>query len=148
MVDSDGTLKGTVSRCDLLKIFLREDEVIAAEVRHAVVARLYGTYTETFRVELDDGVVTLAGQVHETALIPLAARLARTVPGVADVRCALVGTPSHPDLDPDLPDPGRPSPEAGLYTTEAAIALSCGDVTARLHGSHWNAQHRRAAMTR
>ncbi|MFD0033778.1 BON domain-containing protein [Streptomyces sp. NPDC127172] len=104
------TLKGIVSRCDLLKIFLREDEVIAAEVRHDVVARLYGTYTETFRVELDDGVVTLAGQVHETPLIPLAARLARTVPGVADVRCALVGTPSHPDLDPDpdLPDPGRP----------------------------------------
>ncbi|ARP68613.1 hypothetical protein LK07_01205 [Streptomyces pluripotens] len=104
VVGRDGTLKGIVSRSDLLKGFLRDDEDIAEEVRHEVVARLFGMHTEAIRVEVLDGVVTLAGRVRETVLIPLAARLARAVPGVVDVRCSLTGPRRHPDLAPDLPD--------------------------------------------
>jgi CBS domain-containing protein len=108
----DGTLQGIVSRSDLLKVFLRDDSDIDEEVRREVVVRLFGTHTEAVRVEVHDGVVTLTGRVHETALIPLAARLARTVAGVVDVRCALTGPPRrgprrHHDLDPDLPDADR-----------------------------------------
>ncbi|MER5467723.1 BON domain-containing protein [Streptomyces sp. NPDC002935] len=85
-------------------------EDIAEEVRREVVLRIFGTHTGPIRVEVHDSVVTLAGRVHETALIPLAARLARAVPGVVDVRCVLAGPPRHPNLDPDLPDtdPDRP----------------------------------------
>ncbi|MFC9530784.1 CBS domain-containing protein [Streptomyces sp. NPDC056975] len=108
VVGRDGTLNGIVSRSDLLKIFLRDDEAIGEEVRRDVVVRLFGTHTEAIRSDVHDGVVTLAGRVHETALIPLAIRLARAVPGVVDVRCALVGLPRHPDLDPDLPDTDLP----------------------------------------
>lgn len=107
VVGGDGTLEGIVSRSDLLKVFLREDEAIVEEVRRDVVVRLFGTHTEAIGVEVHDGVVTLAGHVHETALIPLATRLARAVPGVVSVQCALVGLPRHPDLDPDLPGTGR-----------------------------------------
>ncbi|MFF7969883.1 CBS domain-containing protein [Streptomyces sp. NPDC007905] len=107
VVAPDGTLKGIVSRSDLLNVFLRDDADIAEEVRRDVVVRLFGTHTAAVRIEVHDGVVTLTGRVHETALVPLAARLARAVAGVVDVRCALSGPPRHPDLDPDLPDAER-----------------------------------------
>ncbi|MGW2702737.1 CBS domain-containing protein [Streptomyces sp. NPDC001340] len=107
VVGRDGTLKGIVSRSDLLKVFLRDDKDIAEEVRREVVVRLFGTHPRAPQVEVHDGVVTLAGRVQSTVLIPLAARLARAVAGVVDVQCALTGPPRHPDLDPDLPDPNR-----------------------------------------
>ncbi|MGV4981059.1 CBS domain-containing protein [Streptomyces sp. NRAIS4] len=107
VVARDGTLRGIVSRSDLLKVFLRDDEDIAEEVRREVVVRLFGPRTATVRVEVHDGVVTLAGRVRETALVPFAARLARAVAGVVDVHCALAGPPRHPDLDPDLPEADR-----------------------------------------
>ncbi|MET9010175.1 CBS domain-containing protein [Streptomyces olivaceoviridis] len=107
VVDHAGMLKGIVSRSDLLKVFLRDDQDIAEDVRREVVARLFGPYAEAVRVEVRDGVVTLAGRTPETALVPLATALARTVAGVVDVQCALSGPPRHPDLDPDLPDPQR-----------------------------------------
>ncbi|MBA9043873.1 MULTISPECIES: CBS domain-containing protein [Streptomyces] len=104
VVDPEGTLLGIVSRSDLLKVFLRGDAEIADEVAGDVVTRLFGAEAAGIRVEVHDGVVTLSGRVRETALVPLAGRLARAVPGVVDVRCALAGPPRHPDLDPDLPD--------------------------------------------
>ncbi|MFF8428057.1 CBS domain-containing protein [Streptomyces sp. NPDC016566] len=107
VVGREGTLKGIVSRSDLLKVFLRDDKDIAEEVRREVLVRLFGTHPRALRVEVHDGVVTLAGRVHSTVLIPLATRLARAVAGVVDVRCALTGPRRHPDLDPDLPDPSR-----------------------------------------
>ncbi|MEU6776851.1 CBS domain-containing protein [Streptomyces sp. NPDC046759] len=110
VVGRNGTLKGIVSRSDLLKIFLRDDADIAEDVRREVVIRLFGTHAQGVRVEVQDGVVTLAGRIHETALTPLATHLARTVAGVVDVHCALSGPPRHPDLDPDLPDPQRSAP--------------------------------------
>ncbi|TWV56740.1 CBS domain-containing protein [Streptomyces misionensis] len=104
VVAPDGALLGIVSRSDLLKVFLRGDAEIAEEVRREVVGHLFGPEAAGIRVEVHDGVVTLGGRVRETSLVPLAARLARAVPGVVDVRCALAGPPRRPDLDPDLPD--------------------------------------------
>ncbi|MEV6294925.1 CBS domain-containing protein [Streptomyces sp. NPDC051896] len=110
VVCRNGTLKGIVSRSDLLKIFLRDDADIAEDVRREVVIRIFGTHAQGVRVEVQDGVVTLTGRIREPALIPLATHLARTVAGVVDVHCALTGPPRHPDLDPDLPDPRRSAP--------------------------------------
>ncbi|MFB7509143.1 CBS domain-containing protein [Streptomyces broussonetiae] len=93
VVGRDGILKGIVSRSDLLKVFLRPDGDIAAEVRQEIVVRLFGPRSDAIRIEVHDGVVALSGPAHETVLIPLAARLARAVPGVVDVRCALTGPP-------------------------------------------------------
>ncbi|BCM64733.1 MULTISPECIES: CBS domain-containing protein [Streptomyces] len=110
VVGHDGTLLGIVSRSDLLKVFLRDDADIAEEVRREVVGPLFGTYAETIRARVREGVVTLTGRVPDTALIPLATRLARAVPGVVDVHCSLTGPPRHPDLDPDLPAPRPTAP--------------------------------------
>jgi CBS domain-containing protein len=85
VVDELGLLQGIVSRADLLKVFLRDDEEIAEEVRREVVAYLFPAPSSAIRVEVHDGTVKLVGRVRDTSLIPVAARLVRAVEGVVDV---------------------------------------------------------------
>ncbi|MET8978006.1 CBS domain-containing protein [Streptomyces sp. NPDC004539] len=92
VVDALGRLEGIVSRADLLKVFLRADESIAEEVRRDVVAHLFPLSAAEVRVDVHDGVVTLAGRVRDTSLVPVAARLVRAVEGVVDVEFEL----THP----------------------------------------------------
>ncbi|MFI8986147.1 CBS domain-containing protein [Streptomyces antimycoticus] len=90
VVDAEGMLLGIVSRADLLKVFLRPDEDIEEEVRRTVVAYLFPG-DSGIHVGVDEGVVTLSGQLRDTAPIPVAARLARAVEGVVDVECHFRG---------------------------------------------------------
>ncbi|MGW5342016.1 CBS domain-containing protein [Streptomyces sp. NPDC004050] len=92
VVDADGTLKGIVSRSDLLKIFLRSDDDLAAEVLREVVERVFPLSRQDVKIDVTHGVVTLTGHVRDAHLIPLATRLAQAVEGVVDVRCRLVST--------------------------------------------------------
>ncbi|MFD0432677.1 CBS domain-containing protein [Streptomyces chartreusis] len=85
VVDADGRLEGVVSRVDLLKVFLRDDEEIAEEVRREVVAYLFPMPGSAVRVDVLDGVVRLGGRIRDTSLVPVAARLIRAVEGVVDV---------------------------------------------------------------
>ncbi|MFF9572733.1 CBS domain-containing protein [Streptomyces sp. NPDC014685] len=89
VVDTHGTLQGIVSRADLLKVFLRPDEELAAEVRNDVVAPLFPLSRDQVDVRAEAGVITLTGTVRDSTLVPVAARLARAVEGVVDVRCEL-----------------------------------------------------------
>jgi CBS domain-containing protein len=91
VVDDMGLLEGVVSRGDLLKVFLRGDEDIAEEVRREVVSYLFRAPSAPVRVQVQDGVVTLTGRVRDTALVPVAARLVRSVEGVVDVEFELTG---------------------------------------------------------
>ena len=91
VVDPTGRLEGIVSRADLLKVFLRDDEDIAEEVRREVVSYLFPAPASTVLVEVRNGVVTLGGRVRDTSLVPVAARLVRAVEGVVDVTFALDG---------------------------------------------------------
>ncbi|WP_340375289.1 CBS domain-containing protein [Streptomyces sp. SS7] len=91
VVDAEGRIEGVVGRSDLLKVFLRDDEDLTEEVRHEVVDRLFPLPADHIRVEVHDGVVTLAGWVDGAGLIPVAERLARAVEGIVDVRCRLNG---------------------------------------------------------
>jgi CBS domain-containing protein len=90
VTDAQGGLCGIVSRCDLLKVFLRTDGELAEEIRHDVLRLLFPGETSV-HVEVHDGRATLRGQVGEPGLIPAATRLARAVEGVVDVRCELTG---------------------------------------------------------
>ncbi|MFG3293970.1 CBS domain-containing protein [Streptomyces sp. NPDC048179] len=111
VVDAQGMLVGIVSRSDLLKVFLRDDEQIAEEIRRDVLPHLFAAEAEPVRVRVRDGVVTLTGRVTDTALVPVAVGWVRGVEGVVDVDCALAGPSRRPDLDPDFPDTeGSPSP--------------------------------------
>ncbi|MFE2521355.1 CBS domain-containing protein [Streptomyces mirabilis] len=91
VVDDVGLLEGVASRGDLLKVFLRDDEDIAEEVRREVVSYLFRAPLAPVRVQVYDGVVTLTGRVRDTSLVPVAARLVRAVEGVVDVEFELTG---------------------------------------------------------
>ncbi|MFF2502962.1 CBS domain-containing protein [Streptomyces sp. NPDC058067] len=85
VVDDAGLLAGVVSRADLLKVFLRGDDKIAEEVRREIVSYLFPP-PSAIQVEVHDGVATLTGVIHNTAMVPIAARLVRSVEGVVDVQ--------------------------------------------------------------
>ncbi|GGS26310.1 hypothetical protein GCM10010252_76610 [Streptomyces aureoverticillatus] len=94
VVDGSGLLQGMVSRSDLLKVFLRPDEAIAAEIRHGVLSSLPPQTRVDVRVR--EGVVTLCGTLRDTALVPVLARASRAVEGVVDVRLDLNQPVSEP----------------------------------------------------
>ncbi|WP_197287635.1 CBS domain-containing protein [Streptomyces apocyni] len=99
VVDEQGILKGIVSRSDLLKVFLRTDEDLAAEVRREVVDRFFPVSRGGIRVAVEKGCVTLTGSVRDETLLPVAERLTRAVEGVVDVRCDLIA-PTTADVAP------------------------------------------------
>ncbi len=96
VVDGDGILKGIVSRGDLLKVFLRSDEDLTAEVRRSVVTHLFPLSHGAVTVAVSHGVATLTGQVKDRTLIPVAERLTRSVEGIVDVHCHLQATKDGP----------------------------------------------------
>jgi CBS-domain-containing membrane protein len=85
VVDPAGPLLGIVSRADLLKVFLRSDADIAAEVRQQVLRRAMWMDPDTVVVDVRDGVVTLTGQLERRSLIPITVSLVRGLDGVVDV---------------------------------------------------------------
>ncbi|HUY47776.1 MAG TPA: CBS domain-containing protein [Streptosporangiaceae bacterium] len=98
VVDPAGELIGVVSRHDLLRVFLRPDEDLAAEVRQVLTDVLLispGTIT----VSAHDGLVTLAGQAGRPDLAQAAVRLAGDVDGVCAVSDKL-SAPAGPPAEP------------------------------------------------
>ncbi|WP_406510065.1 CBS domain-containing protein [Streptomyces sp. NBC_00212] len=94
VVDRVGILEGVVSRSDLLKVFLRPDAELAAEVNRTVVAVLFPSQSVTASVQ--DGMVTFSGPMRDRALAPVAVRLAHAVEGVVDVRMDLTAPAAPP----------------------------------------------------
>ncbi|MFF4603147.1 CBS domain-containing protein [Streptomyces sp. NPDC001339] len=85
VVDGQGLLQGIISRSDLLKVFLRPDDDLAAEVRTEIIGRLFPGSPESVTVTVTDGVVAVGGRIPDPSLIPVVARLVRAVEGVVDV---------------------------------------------------------------
>jgi CBS domain-containing protein len=89
VVDDQGRLIGVVSRRDLLSVFLRPDDDIAADIRNVLDEILQAEPGEA-EVSVRNGIVTLTGTLDPKAgphgdLIPLAIRLMWGVDGVVDV---------------------------------------------------------------
>jgi CBS domain-containing protein len=89
VVDTRGRLIGLVSRRDLLSVFLRRDEDIAADIRQ-VVEEILAAEPGEAEVAVRNGVVTLSGTLDPKAgthgdLIPVAIRLMWAVDGVVDI---------------------------------------------------------------
>lgn len=89
VVSADGTLEGVVSRGDLLKVFLRSDGDLAAQIRREIVVPLFPLSHRDVGISVTEGVVTLSGAVRDSRLIPVAAHLAQGVEGVVGVECEL-----------------------------------------------------------
>ena len=85
VVDAEHRLVGIVSRADLVRVFLREDDEIRREIVSDVLVRLLWADPELVNVRVDDGVVTLSGRLGQRSQIPVAVRLTRAVDGVVDV---------------------------------------------------------------
>jgi len=85
VVDSSGQLVGIVSRRDLLRVFLQADDVIRAEVIDDVFHRVLWVEPPHISVEVQDGIVTLAGELEQRSLVDIAVRLTAAVGGVVSV---------------------------------------------------------------
>ncbi|MFE5332810.1 CBS domain-containing protein [Embleya sp. NPDC056575] len=85
VVDADGRLIGIVSRCDLLRTFLRPDGEIRAEIEQDVLRTALWLEPGTIVVDVRDAVVFLSGAVDNRSLIDIVLRLCRAVDGVESV---------------------------------------------------------------
>lgn len=103
VVDERGRLVGIVSRADLVKPFLRSDQSISREVRENVLVGALGLDPETVGIAVEDGVVTLEGELESRRQVGLLTRLVQGVEGVVEVRSRLVWR-----LDEAAP--GKPPP--------------------------------------
>lgn len=84
VVNTAGELIGIVSRRDLMKVFLRPDEEIAAEVSD-VLGQILLADAGPVVVSVLDGVVTLDGALDDEDLIHVVVGLAAEVAGVVTV---------------------------------------------------------------
>ena len=82
---ADGKLLGVVSARDLLRIFLRPDEAIKAEIVGDVLPRYLGTNPVLVDVEVIDGVVQLTGELERKSMLAAVQPALRAVDGVVDV---------------------------------------------------------------
>ncbi|MFI6586124.1 CBS domain-containing protein [Embleya sp. NPDC050493] len=85
VVDTDGRLAGIVSRCDLLRTFLRPDAEIRAEIEQDVLRTALWLEPGTIGVDVRDAAVCLSGVVDNRSLIDIVVRLCRAVDGVESV---------------------------------------------------------------
>lgn len=82
-VVDDGMLVGVISRSDLLRTLVHDDDVLADHVRRLVHA--YAGTGPKWLVEVVDGVVWITGPFTDEAERRIVLALARTVPGVGRV---------------------------------------------------------------
>jgi CBS-domain-containing membrane protein len=85
VVDSEGRLVGIVSRSDLLRPYLRTDEDLREEISQGVLLRTMWMDPREFTVAVDQGIVTIRGEVERSSSIPILIGIIRSVPGVVDV---------------------------------------------------------------
>ena len=64
VVDDDGVLIGIVARSDLLRPFLRPDEEIRRDITQNLIIGAFMLDPNSVLVKVDEGVVTLGGQVE------------------------------------------------------------------------------------
>jgi CBS domain-containing protein len=85
VISSDGWLAGIVTPSDLLKVYLRADEDIRAEILEDIMTRYMGTNPALVKIAVADGVVTLSGTVENKSMVPLAVSMSGAIDGVVDV---------------------------------------------------------------
>jgi CBS domain-containing protein len=81
----DGKLLGVVTAQDLLRVFLRPDAAIKADIVNDVLARHLGAGSVPVQVDVTDGVVRLTGEPGRTSMLAALVPEVRAVDGVMDV---------------------------------------------------------------
>ena len=98
-VVEDGSLAGIVSRHDILAMFDRPDDVIMSDVERALASDRNMPDDHHVRCCVDDGVVTLTGDVRFDWDEAIVVSIVRDVPGVIDV----IGHLHHRERNPRPP---------------------------------------------
>lgn len=89
VTDENGKLLGLVRPRDLLRVFLRPDEEIKAEIISEVLTGCLGTNPALVRVDVTDGVVRLTGELERKSMLAAVLPAVRAVDGVIDVEAQL-----------------------------------------------------------
>jgi CBS domain-containing protein len=93
-VTKDGKLVGIITRADMVRAFSRSDEDIEREIREDVLAHLMWLRNpDAVVVHVDQGEVTLSGEVDTRSDAELVRTLTSRVPGVVDVDSSLTFLP-------------------------------------------------------
>lgn len=85
-VVSERNLVGIVSRQDLLKMFARSDAAIAADVERVLATGPNVLDDSHVLSSVEDGIVTMTGDVRYAWDVPIVESMVRKVAGVIDVR--------------------------------------------------------------
>lgn len=85
VIDADGALVGVLSRRDLLKLYLRDDEELRTTIRDEIFGRMLWVGPDSIYVAVTDGVVTMQGRLERQSEVEIAEHLVRVLPGVVDV---------------------------------------------------------------
>lgn len=83
-----GKLLGVVTARDL-RVFLRPDAAVKAEISRDVLSRYLGTNPVLVQIDVTDGVVRLTGELERRSMLAAALRAVRAVDGVIDVESQL-----------------------------------------------------------
>jgi len=98
VVDDSGHVIGVASRSDLLKMYLRDDDVIKRDVQ-AIVRDVLCLQDHGLLVKVRDGKVGIHGKVPRRSDANLITLLTRRLPGVVAVKSAI----AHDEDDTKLP---------------------------------------------
>ena len=124
VIDDNGKLLGLVRPRDLLRVFLRPDEEIKAEIISEVLTGYLGTNPALVQVDVTDGVVRLTGEVERKSVLSLVMPMTRAVDGVIDVEGQLSYASDDTRLPaaPDITETRRPG--LGLAGGKAPVSVS------------------------
>jgi CBS domain-containing protein len=88
-VVEDGRLAGILTRADVVRAFTRDDADLAREISEDVILKKFWIAPETVTVTVENGEVTLGGEVERQSVAELLASYVEHVPGVVSVRSTL-----------------------------------------------------------
>jgi len=94
VVDADGVLVGIVTRADLLRVFLEADAQIHARILDDVIVRQMALAPSAVEVFVDQGVVTLRGQLADSRVVQQLLESVHAIPAVVAVKSRLT-SPAH-----------------------------------------------------
>jgi CBS domain-containing protein len=107
----EGRLVGIVSRADLVRAYLRQDEDIAHALRENLLRLTMWLDPDAFSIEVRDGSVVMSGIVDRRSTAGIIGRLAGLVEGVVEVQN---------DIGWELDDTGLPETAEGEHESGAA----------------------------
>jgi CBS domain-containing protein len=119
VVDGDNRVVGIVSRQDLLRPYLQNDDKIREEVVEKIAKRLLWIDPSTMKVAVDQGVVKLHGVVAKQSQKEILVELTSRVDGVVQVEAHVTAAENDRGYEPDWMR--KESSEAEPWTKVAQI---------------------------